>query len=315
MVHKRTSQHREGDPLLPSSTASLSTSGRYDPKMKKGKGGGWCWTIMVAVVVAAAMASWFVFYAGKAEEEQDPTATGYYLIENANIHTVDPTNPHATTLVVQNGRFIQVGDANLKHNHPNAKRINLHNKTVIPGLIDSHAHLMMLGHSLLQVNLAGTKSLQEIRSHLLLFLSKNPLEKGQWLIGRGWDQTRWGGDGSFPGFWDLDVEKRLREVPIVMTRIDGHALWVNGKGLELARKEFPAEWGMEGGEIVVDERGEPTGVFVDDAMNIVFKAIPPKTESQDLAALKAATQHMLENGLTGLHDAGVTLEQIDLYKK
>ncbi|KAI8833349.1 amidohydrolase family-domain-containing protein [Chytridium lagenaria] len=84
---------------------------------------------------------------------------------------------------------------------------------------------------------------------------------------------------------DLDVEPRLKGVAISMTRIDGHAVWTNGKGVEMARKYFPENWEMEGGEIVVDADGKPTGVFIDDAMNFVQSAIPPPTENAMILCL------------------------------
>ncbi|KAJ3098658.1 hypothetical protein HDU97_003820 [Phlyctochytrium planicorne] len=343
-MQKRKSSHQQGrppspnnesQPLLPnhhfpsassSSSSSSSathdpTSAVYDPKDKKTKHSKTkCFylTLVMALAVLSFGILAYMDYSGQLEFLRRPR---YYLIENANVYTVDDKLPHATAFVVKHGYIVDVGtDASKLHFlHPNAKRINVNNATIVPGLIDSHAHLLNLGRSLLEVDVTGSLSTEQVRSILKQRLSSHPpcsdvAKLSGWVKGRGWDQNKWKG-GKFPTTKDLDADPALAKVPIVLTRIDGHALWANAKAVELARKNFPKEWEMEGGEIVLDDQGNPTGVFIDDAMKIFSDTIPEESEEESMNALKTATSHMLEYGLTGLHDAGVSLADIELFKK
>lgn len=187
-------------------------------------------------------------------------------------------------------------------------------KSVVPGIVDSHAHLLLYGYTLMSVDLTGSASPNEcvarIRTYLDLHKEINP-KSNIWLLGHGWDQTKWPG-GTFPSSKDLDIDSILVEIPISLTRIDAHALWVNAKALNLS-KNIPEK--VEGGEILRDADGKPSGVFLDDAMNIILSSIPPYTEEQRFEALKLATDSMLAHGVTGLHDAGVSIEDIAFFKR
>ncbi|KAJ3113941.1 hypothetical protein HDU96_002749 [Phlyctochytrium bullatum] len=330
-MKKRSQRFNEADALLPQASSSSKS---YDPKKKDRNSPAALLSLSRMVFFTAVASFTFLFmlekkwikipplFARKGATNAKSIQDGYYVIENAVVHTVDDIQPFATGFVVKDGYFAEVGEgASLAQRHPGAIRVNLKNATVVPGMIDSHAHLMSLGYSLVQVQLQGSTSLDEIRQRLNSYLDAHPditPESGRWLLGRGWDQNRWGGsEAPFPTTADLDVDPRLASIPILVTRVDGHAVWSNKKALTLAQEKFPPrdQWKTEGGEIVVDANGEPTGIFIDDAMTIPHSVAPPPNESQNVAALDAAVNHMLEHGLTGLHDAGVSMEEIALFKK
>ncbi|MCP2597893.1 amidohydrolase, partial [Candidatus Aminicenantes bacterium AC-335-L06] len=190
------------------------------------------------------------------------------------------------------------------------KVIDLTGKTVVPGFIDAHIHFLGLGNTKRILNLVGTTSKEEI-----VKLVKNRILKegeGKWILGRGWDQNDWP-IKEFPTRWDLDSVSPKN--PVVLRRIDGHALWVNSLVLKKAgiTKQTPDP---KGGKILRDpETGKPTGVLIDEAMSLVKKIMPSPTyeEKKEMAIL--ASKECSSLGLTTVHDAGVDLETIKIYKE
>lgn len=169
---------------------------------------------------------------------------------------------------------------------------------------------------MLAVQLAGCTSLEMVLNKLNDYLDANPHimpDSGLWLTGMGWDQNLWT-PAVFPSLTDLDAHPRLSKIPIILTRIDAHAVWVNGRALELAMKYIPTE-DSSGGKILRDARGNPTGVFVDDAIKYIASAMPPPTDDERFRALDAVTKEMLSKGLVGLHDAGVSMAEIEFFKR
>ncbi|KAJ3227514.1 hypothetical protein HK099_001665 [Clydaea vesicula] len=232
---------------------------------------------------------------------------------NATVYTVDKMNPVVDSFGVKDGKFFSVGkfrDAEELFKGVNVEFINLNQKTVIPGLTDSHGHLMNLGRMLSNAQLQATRSIQEIRETLLEFVAKNPLKSNEWLIGRGWDQNKWN-EASFPTFKDLE-HPILSKFHILLTRVDGHAVWVNKKVLDFAK--IPAEDPL-GGSIVRFSNGLPTGVFIDNAQNLVTSLEPEASEEKLNKILDLAIKEMLSKGLVGVHDAGVTKQELKLYQK
>jgi predicted amidohydrolase YtcJ len=181
--------------------------------------------------------------------------------------------------------------------------------TVIPGLIDAHGHLLGLGFSLLQANLVGTRTkdavLERLRDHAV------DLPAGDWLIGRGWDQNDWP-QQVFPSAADLD--EAFPDRPVWLKRVDGHAGWANSAALRAAGIDA-ASADPEGGRILRDEAGAPTGVFVDGAMELIGKSIPQPDLALRRRALRLALETAAAAGLTGVHDAGVSREDLALYRE
>ena len=182
-------------------------------------------------------------------------------------------------------------------------------QTLIPGLIDAHGHVLSYGLSLLRVDLVGTGSEQEAVQRVVEFAAQN--EQLDWIQGRGWNQVLWPSN-AFPGAASLDA--MIDEKPIWLTRVDGHAGWANGAAMELAgvnsRTEDP-----DGGQIIRDEQGNPSGVFVDNAMALIRSQIPPSSIEEQKFALRTAMQALARQGLTSVHDAGVGSGSIQAYKQ
>jgi len=181
-------------------------------------------------------------------------------------------------------------------------------KTLLPGLIDAHGHVLSYGLSLMQVNLNNTRSEKEAITKAQLFAKKN-LPHG-WLLGRGWNQELWQ-NKQFPQAANLD--EYFKNTPIWFKRIDGHAGWANSKAMEIAgiTKDTLSP---NGGQIIKDEQGNPTGIFIDNAMALITDKIPPLSEQQIKQTLLIAMQSLAAQGLTSVHDAGVDNHTIKAYK-
>lgn len=212
-----------------------------------------------------------------------------------------------STLVIKNGKVVKLGGDTLKNSFPDAKLIDAHGNTLLPGLIDAHGHIIGLGNNLSQLDLRGALSIDEVTNKLKVFANN----KQGWIIGRGWNQELWQ-KKQFPTAADLD--KVVSDRPIVLSRIDGHAIWVNSKALELAGITANTQ-SPEGGEIIKDEFGNPTGIFVDKAESLI-KQFMPKPSKQTLSdSLDAAGNHLLSLGITSTHDAGIDKTTWELYKE
>ncbi len=180
--------------------------------------------------------------------------------------------------------------------------------TVIPGLIDAHGHLLGLGLALQRADLVDTRDVAAIVERVRA--KAQDLGKGDWLLGRGWDQNDWP-EQAFPNRAPLD--EAFGERPVWLERIDGHAGWANGKALALAgiTRDTPDP---EGGQILRDESGEPTGVLIDNAMLLVERIVPKPDAAQKRRAYAQAMAAAARAGLTGVHDAGVSREDLAVLK-
>ena len=236
------------------------------------------------------------------------------VLHNARIYTVDAEHPEAEALAVRGGRLLMVGrrEAVLTA-YPEAERLDAEGRTVVPGLIDAHAHLMGQGLSMLEADLVGTASKEEIVERLEAFADERGLPEGAWLTGRGWDQNDWP-EGKFPARADLDAA--FPERPVWITRVDGHAAWANTAALKAAGLDaLRAAEDPEGGRILRDDEGEPTGVLVDAAMPLVGQHQPAPTAEARQQALQLVLGETAKYGLTGVHEAGIDAATIDLYKE
>lgn len=212
-----------------------------------------------------------------------------------------------STLVIKNGKVVKLGGDTLKNSFPDAKLIDAHGNTLLPGLIDAHGHIIGLGNNLSQLDLRGALSIDEVTNKLKVFANN----KQGWIIGRGWNQELWQ-KKQFPTAADLD--KVVSDRPIVLSRIDGHAIWVNSKALELAGITANTQ-SPEGGEIIKDEFGNPTGIFVDKAESLIKQFMPNPSKQTLSDSLDAAGNHLLSLGITSTHDAGIDKTTWELYKE
>ena len=229
------------------------------------------------------------------------------VVENGNIYTVDPALPRATALAVKGGRIIAVGQDVSRYAGPITRRIDARGATIIPGLIDSHVHMDGLGAALDSLDLRNAKSVESVAA--MVRRAAASLPAGAWIRGRGWDQTNWGGE--FPTAAPLSLAAPDR--PVYLERVDGHAAWVNAKALALAgiavNTPDPA-----GGRIIRDASGNPTGVLIDQAQELVMRRIPPATAAEVRSHIEKAAQECARLGLTTVHDAGVTAQQLTAYR-
>jgi predicted amidohydrolase YtcJ len=182
-------------------------------------------------------------------------------------------------------------------------------RTLLPGLIDAHGHVLGYGLSLLTVDLTNTSSEQDAVARAQAFNSKNPTDG--WLMGRGWNQELWDSK-QFPTKESLD--KAFSANPVSFGRVDGHAIWVNSKALALTGISSTIV-APEGGEIVKDDQGNPTGVLIDNAMSLVFNVIPELNPQQLESTLILAMDSLASYGLTSVHDAGISINNINAYQQ
>ena len=189
------------------------------------------------------------------------------------------------------------------------RRIDGQGRTLIPGLIDAHGHVLSFGLSLLRVDLTGTGSEREAAERVAEFAADNT--ELEWIQGRGWNQVLWESN-DFPGAASLDAV--VGDRPVWLTRVDGHAGWANNAAMALAgiddRTEDP-----NGGQIIRDDNGRATGVFVDNAMDLITQHIPALSDEEIEYALHTAMTGLAGYGLTSVHDAGVGSAVIQAYKR
>ncbi|HMI56188.1 MAG TPA: amidohydrolase family protein [Gemmatimonadaceae bacterium] len=233
------------------------------------------------------------------------------VITNARIYTVDNARPVVSALAIRGSRVLFIGsDAEAKALVTRSTRvIDLHGATVVPGIVDAHAHLLGLGNTLRRVNLVGSKSYDDVVARVKAWA--RDVKPGEWILGRGWDQNRWP-NKQFPTHEALS--RAFPNNPVLLTRVDGHALLANAKAMELARVTA-ATGDPVGGRIMRLTSGEPAGVFVDNAQSLIGRAVPRTTRADKRKAILAAIAEANRWGLVGVHDAGEDAETIGIYEE
>ena len=265
----------------------------------------------LALVLAAAAGP-----AVAADAATPPAADRITVLTAARIHTEDRGQPQVTAIAWDgNGRILATGAAkDLRRRWPGARHVDAGTATVVPGLIDAHAHVMELGYALMRADLSGAASKEEVIERRPRW--PGPPRPAAWMGGWGWDQNRWPGE-QFPPAADLDAA--FPDRPVWLVRIDGHAGWGNSAALRAAEaldraRPLAGDWQPDGGRIVRDGTAA-TGVFVDGAMRLVERAIPAPSAAYREEALARATAAAVRNGLTGVHDMGVSREDLALMRR
>jgi predicted amidohydrolase YtcJ len=232
------------------------------------------------------------------------------IVVNGRVYTVDETRPVVSAFAIRNGRFLFAGsDVEVRALAGSATRvIDAGGATIVPGLVDAHAHLRGLGESLRNIPLAGSKSYEEVIAKVVE--RARTMKPGEWILGRGWDQNLWPSK-EFPTHEALS--RALPNNPVVLTRIDGHAILANAMAMRLAGVSA-ASRDPEGGRIIRLPNKAPSGVFVDNAENLVAGAIPALTNEQVRDGVIAAVAEANRWGLVGIHDAGAGRRTIDIYE-
>jgi predicted amidohydrolase YtcJ len=210
-------------------------------------------------------------------------------------------------LMDDDGRVVATGDASLLKEHPDATRIDGKGQTLLPGLIDAHAHVYGLGFLQTSLDLTGIASLDAATARIAAYARDYPSRR--WLLGRGWNQVIWPVK-AFPTAADIDAV--VSDRPVWLNRIDGHAGWANSKTLEIAGIDADTPDPV-GGKILRDANGNATGVLIDKAMDLVEAHVPQPTKADIREAYRQAVAELVALGLTGVHDAGINQDEAEVY--
>lgn len=224
------------------------------------------------------------------------------IVHNANIYTVNSEFSLAESFAVKDGKFIAVGQSGeILSKYNSDSIIDLKGKFVYPGFIDAHCHFYGYCLSLLQPDLRDTRSFDEI----LGIIKKHDLKyQLEWVLGRGWDQNDWDVK-EFPAKEKLDI--LFPDKPVYLRRVDGHAAIVNSKALQLAG--ITSNTRIDGGKIVL-QNGQPTGVLIDNAMNLIENILPEIDKVSIVKALEQGEQNCFAAGLTSVGDAGLSKKEV-----
>lgn len=229
------------------------------------------------------------------------------IVFDAKIYTVNTTFDTASAMAVNDGKIIDIGSTDdILNKYQSALQINADGKTIYPGFIDAHAHFVGYAFSLEHVNLTGTKSWQECVNKLKNYITSKQIKAGEWIEGEGWDQNDWEVK-SFPTKTLLDQNFPLN--PIVLSRIDGHAVIANQVAIDIAGIQ-PGQT-IHGGSIEM-EAGKLTGIFIDNAQDLITEKIPKPSKEKYAIALQAAQKNCFAVGLTTIQDCGLSKSSIDI---
>ncbi len=246
------------------------------------------------------------------------------VIKGGTIYTVEPGSPTVEAVAVVGDSIVYAGDLKglTVYEGELTKLIDLQGKTMTPGFIEGHGHFMGLGYNELNLDLMNITSYEEMVEKVKEAVAK--AQPGQWIVGRGWHQDKWTKkpEKLVKGF---QTHELLSEVspdnPVYLRHASGHAGFANAKAMQIAGvnqlsiEKLDTELGEEGGEIILDELGNPTGLFNERAQSLITSHIPENTAETDAQALELAIAASFLSGITSFHDAGVSRENIDLFRK
>lgn len=249
--------------------------------------------------------------------------TADLIIRGGKIYTADETQLEVEAVAVKGDKIIFAGKENDVGQFKSelTKVIDLQGKTMTPGFIEGHGHLFGLGFQELNLNLADTKSYEELVDRVKEAVAKS--KPGEWIVGRGWHQDHWTTKPTMTikGFQTHELLSKVSpDNPVYLSHASGHAAFVNAKAMELAgvnqlsKEQIKKDLG-EGGEIIRDQLGNPTGIFVEHAQNLISKNIPKPTIERAMQALELAMKACLKNGITSFTDAGIEQRPLSLLKK
>lgn len=239
--------------------------------------------------------------------------TGDMIILGGTIYTVNEKEPTVEAVVVKDGKILFAGNESEARNHINdsTRKIDLAGKIMTPGFVEGHGHIMGVGYNELNLDLMNVKSYDELVEKVKEAVRK--VKPGQWIIGRGWHQDKWDKKPE-PMIKGFQTHQLLSEVspdnPVFLRHASGHAALANAKAMELAGvnllsvEALQKDVSQEGGEVIRDALGNPTGIFNERAMMLIEEHIPANTTDTDEQALELAIKACWRNGITSFHDAG-----------
>jgi predicted amidohydrolase YtcJ len=230
------------------------------------------------------------------------------LLTNGNIYTVNEKQPHAEAVAVRVNRIVFVGSSEDAKKFRAANVVDLQGRTVVPGFTDSHCHIFGIGEREMRLNLEGTNSLEDFLGKVKARVDETP--PGKWITGRGWIETFWK-PPQFPTRQDLD--KIAPNNPVFLTRADGHASIANSNALQIAKidKNTPEPFGGQ----ILKKNGEPNGMLLDKAQDLIARNIPRASEAEREEALLRGIDREIKLGWCEIHNAGSRKEDVDLIRK
>jgi len=230
------------------------------------------------------------------------------VLANGNIYTEHDKQPKAEAIAVKGDRIVFVGSNEDAKKFHAAKVIDLRGRTLVPGLTDSHCHIFGIGEREMRLNLEGTNTLGDFLNKVKARVAQTSI--GKWITGRGWIETFWK-PSKFPTRQDLD--KIAPDNPVFFTRADGHASVANSAALRIAKidRNTPDPFGGQ----ILKSSGEPNGMLLDNAQELVSRNIPKPTEAEREEALLRGINREIGLGWCEIQNAGSDSEDIDLLRK
>lgn len=246
------------------------------------------------------------------------------VIVNGKIYTAADATPVVEAVVVKDGKieFAGVESEAREYIGDDTQVIDLEGKTMTPGFIEGHGHIMGVGYNELNLDLASVKNFDELVEKVREAASK--AQPGQWILGRGWHQDKWDKlpEKMVKGFQTHELlSEASPNNPVFLRHASGHAAMANAKAMEIAGVSQLSVEGLqqnvkqEGGEVIVDNLGNPTGIFNERAMSLVARHIPENARETDAQALDLAIKACWRNGITSFHDAGAGRENLQLFEQ
>ena len=225
------------------------------------------------------------------------------LVHNAQVYTVNDNFDKVSAFAVKNGKFVAVGGEELLEKYKPANTVDAQGLSIYPGFIDAHSHLLELGLNQFKADLKNSLGMNHVVQKLK---EHQQIHNHNFIVGIGWDQNQWKGN-SYPDNKVLNIA--FPNTPVVLKRVDGHAYLVNNKAIEMAMINENTK--IEGGQII-REKGKLTGLFIDNAMDLINGIIPEFSREQKVNAYQAAQELCFVNGLTTVTEAGLSKENIYL---
>ncbi|MBL7011066.1 MAG: amidohydrolase, partial [Candidatus Marinimicrobia bacterium] len=242
--------------------------------------------------------------------------TADMVIQNGKIYTVNEFNPLVEAVAVKGGKIIALGSQEdvSQWIGDQTKIINLNGGTMIPGLIEGHGHFMGLGFAKMRLDLTTISNYDELVSMVDSAVGRS--EPGEWILGRGWHQSKWTSTPS-PAVKGFQTHEKLSAVspnnPVWLTHASGHAGFANAKAMEISGISAESQFG-EGGEIIKNLKGTPTGIFNERAQGLISRNVPATGSGHAEKAFELAVQASLESGITSFQDAGSGRSTIALFR-
>lgn len=255
------------------------------------------------------------------EQRYDPADM---IIRGGKIYTVDDGQPVVEAVAVKGNKIIFVGSERAveRYEGENTRIIDLAGRIMTPGFIEGHGHIMGVGYNEVELDLMAVKSYDELVEQVRIAVGKS--RPGEWIVGRGWHQDKWDTlpEKMVKGFQTHHALSAVSpDNPVFLSHASGHAALANARAMEIAgvnqlsREQLRGSGVSDGGEIVRDDLGNPTGIFNERAMGLIAEHIPERAAEDDRKALGLALKACHGNGITSFHDAGASASRIALFKE